>query len=126
MKKENNNKGNNNLAMELGIAAVAAAAAGAYFLYGSTKGISRRKVLKSWMVKMKGEVMEEIENMKDLSEDLYNSSIDKISEKYAQIQNIDRDELSNTVKRLKGHWKDIKKIADKTTKKKTIKAKTTK
>ena len=105
MKKVNKN----NLAMELGIAAMAATVAGAYYLYGSTKGPARRKTLRSWTVKMKGEVMEEIENMKVLSEDLYNSAINKISNKYSQLKNIDQKELQTVAKQLKGHWKDIKK-----------------
>ncbi len=121
MKKQNNN----NLAIELGVAAVAAAAAGAYYLYGSAKGPARRKALKGWMVRMKGEIMEEMESMKEVSEELYNATIDKISEKYAQLQNIDPEELTATVKRLKSHWKDIKKITEgknNTKKRKAIKA----
>ncbi len=97
------------IAIGLGIAA--AAAAGAYFLYGSSKGPARRQALKSWMVKMKGEVMEEVEKMETLSEELYYAAIDKIKEKYASMKDIDEEELSAIVKRLKGHWKDIKKEA---------------
>jgi ElaB/YqjD/DUF883 family membrane-anchored ribosome-binding protein len=117
--------GGHGVAVGLGLAAVAAAAAGAYFLYGSAKGPARRKALKSWMVKMKGEVMEEVEKMQDMTEELYHSAVDKVSAKYAEMKNIDAAELQATVKRLKGHWKDIKKEAEKTVKAeaKKIKAK---
>ncbi len=97
------------IALGLGAAAIAAAAAGAYFLYGSTKGPARRKALKSWTVKMKGEVMEQVEKIKDLSEETYHSAIDTVAKKYSKIKKIDTEELKDTVKRLKGHWKDIKK-----------------
>jgi hypothetical protein len=100
---------NHTVAIEIGVAALAAAAAGAYFLYGSTKGPARRKALKSWTVKMKGDVMAEVENLKEISEDSYYSAIDKVSKKYEALKNIDTSELADTVKRLKGHWKDIKK-----------------
>ena len=110
MKKDKSQEsGGNGIALGLGVAAVAAAAAGAYFLYGSAKGPARRKALKSWIVKMKGEVMEEVEKMQNLSEELYHAAIDKISAKYAEMKNIDVAELEAVVKRLKGHWKDIKK-----------------
>ena len=97
------------VALGLGVATLAATVAGAYFLYGSSKGPARRRALKTWTVKMKGEVMEEIENMKELSEVGYHTVIDKVSKKYEALQNIDQKELQTTVKRLKGHWKDIKK-----------------
>lgn len=100
---------NHTVAIEIGVAALAAAAAGAYFLYGSTKGPARRRALKSWMVKMKGDVMDEVENLKEISEESYYSAIDKVSKKYQALKNIDPKELESTIKRLKGHWKDIKK-----------------
>lgn len=109
-----------------GIAALAAAAAGAYFLYGSTKGPARRKALKGWMVKMKGEVMEEVEKMQDVSEDVYNAAVEKISEKYKQVQDVDSAELTALVQSLKGHWKDIKKDAEKSLKAATAPKKTRK
>lgn len=101
----------------IGIAGAIAAAAGAYFLYGSTKGPARRKVVRTWIVKMKGDVMEEVENMKELSEDSYHEAIDKIAEKYSKIKDINTKELATTIKQLKSHWKDIKKEANKVVKK---------
>lgn len=126
MKKEMPKEaGNHKIALGVGIAAAVATAAGAYFLYGSSKGPARRKVLKTWVVKMKGDIMEEVEKMQDISEEVYHSAVDKISAKYAQIKNIDAEELASVVKRLKGHWKDIKKEAEATIKKgvKIVKAK---
>jgi hypothetical protein len=121
MNKNNNNE-NHGMAVGLGVAALAAAAAGAYFLYGSTKGPARRKALKTWMVNMKGEVMGEIEKMKDLSEEVYYAAVDRIALKYQEAKDVDGAELQAVVKRLKGHWKDIKKDAEMSLKK-TIKKK---
>ena len=122
-KNKSNESGGHGVAISMGIAALAATAAGAYFLYGSAKGPARRKALKSWTVKMKGEVMEKVEDMKELSEEAYHSAIDAISEKYSQIKDIDQAELQAVVKRLKGHWKDIKKEAEKAVKSEVKKAK---
>lgn len=104
-----NKKESHGAAIGLGVAAIAAAAAGAYFLYGSTKGPTRRKAIKSWTLKMKGEIMDEVEKLKDVSEESYHTAIDKVSKKYAVMKNIDPEEFKSTVKLLKGHWKDIKK-----------------
>jgi ElaB/YqjD/DUF883 family membrane-anchored ribosome-binding protein len=118
MKKVNNKEsGGHKIALGVGIATVVAAAAGAYFLYGSTKGPARRKAIKTWAIKMKTEVMEEVEKMQDLSEDVYHSAIDRVSNKYAEMKGMDVKELETTVKQLKGHWKDIKKEAEKALKK---------
>lgn len=105
------------MALGVGVATAIAAAAGAYFLYGSTKGPARRKAIKTWTVKMKAEVMEEVEKMQDLSEEIYHTAVDKISKKYAEVKGVDSKELGATVKQLKGHWKDIKKEAEKAIKK---------
>ena len=118
MKKVNiKESGNHKIALGVGIATAVAAAAGAYFLYGSTKGPARRKAIKTWMIKMKAEVMEEVESMQELSEELYHNAIDKVSKRYAEMKGIDVKELETTVKQLKGHWKDIKKEAEKAIKK---------
>jgi ElaB/YqjD/DUF883 family membrane-anchored ribosome-binding protein len=118
MKKVNiKEAGGHKMALGVGIAAAVAAAAGAYFLYGSAKGPARRKAIKTWSIKMKAEVMEEVEKMQDISEEVYHSAIDKVSKKYADMKGIDVKELETTVKQLKGHWKDIKKEAEKAIKK---------
>ncbi len=91
----------------LGIAALAAAVAGAYYLYGSDKSAKNRKHVKSWMLKMKADVMDEVENIKDLSQTAYDKVIDQVSEKYAKIKDVDTDELKALAVRMKSHWKEI-------------------
>jgi hypothetical protein len=100
-------------AIGLGIAALAATAAGAYYLYGSTKGKAHLRAVKSWMLKAKADVMDEIGKMKEVNEDAYNEAIAKVAKKYEDIKGMDRAELVELVSRLQGHWKDIKREIEK-------------
>lgn len=92
-----------------GIAALAATVAGTYYLYGTEKGKKNRKTMKSWMLKMKADVMDEIEQLKDLNEEMYTAAVAKIADKYKQIKDIDPAEVMALAKRMQEHWKDIKK-----------------
>jgi|SRR3989344_663393 len=97
--------------IEIGIgvaAVVAAAAAGAYFLYGKN-GAKHRKQLKSWMVKMKAEVMEGIEKLKTVNQAAYNAVVDEAAKRYAKIKNVSPKELAALAKEMKGHWRKISK-----------------
>lgn len=94
----------------MGVAAVAvAAAAGGYFLYGKD-GAKNRKKVKGWMLKAKGEVLEKVEKLKEVTEDEYQNIIDTVAAKYAAIKSIDPAEVMAMQKELKAHWKNIKKV----------------
>ncbi len=108
-KKSQVHKSSHTFAISAGIAALAATAAGAYYLYGTDKGKKNRKAMKSWMLKMKADVMDEIEQFKDLNEEMYTAAVTKIANKYKQIKDIDPAEVMVLAKRMQGHWKDIKK-----------------
>jgi hypothetical protein len=88
-------------------AAAAAAAAGAYFLYGKN-GAKNRRAVKGWMLKAKGEVLDQMEKGKELTEDAYHKIIDRVAQKYQAAKNIDRSELDQMAKELKGHWVSIR------------------
>jgi hypothetical protein len=90
----------------LGFAALAAA--GAYFLFGTKAGAKKRRQLKGWTLKMKGEVLERVENMREVTEDKYNQVIDEVKAHYAGLKNINRDELDEVVDDLKLHWESVK------------------
>jgi hypothetical protein len=111
------------IAIGAGIAAVAAAAAGTYFLYGTKKGAKARKQIKGWTLKAKGEILERMESMKDISEESYKKVIDEVGAKYKAVKNIDGKDLEAFAKELKAHWKDIKKEIEKKTKPTKRKAK---
>jgi hypothetical protein len=109
------------------LAAAAATAAGAYFLYGKN-GAKNRKKVKGWILKAKSEVLQEMEHMKSMNEDTYHKTIDAMAGRYKILKNIDQKDLNNLVKELKSHWKHIKKdlsvrVAKATKSKKTSKKK---
>ncbi len=74
---------------------------------------------------MKGEVLERMEQLKDLSEETYDKVIDEVSLQYSKLQNVDTSELQALTKDLKRHWKNIKRdiLTPKTNKKAPAKKK---
>lgn len=108
------------VAVGAGLAAVAAFAAAGYFLYGKD-GAKNRKKVRGWMLKAKGEVLEGVEKLKEVTEEQYAAIVDKVSAKYAGLKNIDSKELEAMVRELRGHWKNIKRSITPAPKKKTKK-----
>lgn len=108
---------NHNVVKVLGIGAIAAAAAGAYFLYGTKEGAKKRTAIKGWMLKAKGEVLEKLEGLKDVSEENYNTILESVLNKYSSLKNIDKSDVDELVIDLKKHWKNIKKHLNEPTKK---------
>jgi gas vesicle protein len=92
-------------------AGVAVLSAAAYVLFGP-QGKKNRKVIHGWAVKMKGEIIEEFENAKELTESNYYDIIDRAQARYAKFKNVDKEELALLIKDIKRHWKAIKKDAD--------------
>lgn len=115
-----NKKTKTNVAVGVGLAAIAALAAGGYFLYGKD-GAKNRKKIRSWMLKAKGEVLEGVEKMKNVSEAEYNTVVEKVASKYKAFKNVDPREFEDMVRELRGHWKNIKKSITATPKKKAAK-----
>lgn len=91
-----------------GLAALAAAAAGAYFLYGSKDAKKNRRKVKSWMLKMKAEVMDKIEEAQDLTEDKYHDIVETVAAKYRVLKDVDTKEVSDLADRMRAHWADIR------------------
>ena len=93
----------------VGIAAVVAGIAGAHFLDSAKK----RKKLKGWMLKMKGEALERIENLREATEPAYHKAIDQAAKQYISLKHIDQKELAAVTKELKNHWKSINRQIEK-------------
>ena len=87
-------------------AAVAALAAGAYFFFGP-KGKAHQKHAKAWAIKMKGEVVERLENAKDVTESTYNDIVDSVANRYGKSSKVAVAEVQALAKDLKKHWKAI-------------------
>ena len=91
----------------VGVAAgVAAIAAAGYFLFGPN-GKNNRKVIKGWTVKMKGEVLEKIEKLKEITPEMYDAIIDEVSAKYAKLKHVNQEEIAMVTADLKKYWKVI-------------------
>ncbi|HVT75006.1 MAG TPA: hypothetical protein VHD69_01125 [Candidatus Paceibacterota bacterium] len=95
-----------------GIAGLSAAAVGAYYLYGHEEAGKNRAKVKSWMLKAKGEVIDELENVRNVTESAYVSAVDTIAKKYRQIKSIDEAELAEFITEMKDHWNGIKRTFD--------------
>lgn len=87
---------------------VAAAAAVGYFLYGP-KGAKNRKKIKGWMLKMKGEVLEKVESLKEVNKEAYEKIVDQVGDKYKKLKDISDEEVEALSKKLKSHWSGIQK-----------------
>lgn len=88
-----------------GIAALTTAAV-AYFLTGPN-GKKNRTRLKGWMIKMKGEIVEKLENVKEITEPIFNKIVDEVARKYKKIKNIDAGDLEQAIEEIKSHWKSL-------------------
>lgn len=100
-------KKNSNFAANVGLAIVAAA--GAYFLYGTKAGAAQRKKIRGWTLKAKGEVLERLEQLREINETAYQDIVDKVTSRYQTMKNIDSQELQAFVQDLKSSWQHIQK-----------------
>ncbi len=101
MKK--NNTSNAGKVIAIGAGMVALAAAGYFFL--GPNGKKNQKAARGWMIKMKGEVVEKIEKVKDVTEDTYHNIVDTVAKSY--VASGGKDEVAKLAKELKSHWKSI-------------------
>lgn len=90
------------------VAGVAALSAAAYVLFGPDAK-KNRKMIKGWAVKMKGEMIEKLEEAKEITEPIYNKIVDDVSSKYLKAKNVDQKELQALVADVKKHWKAMSK-----------------
>lgn len=95
--------------MGIGIVTLLGTVAGAYFLYGSKNALKNRRRVKAWSLKARGEIMEKMEGISEVSEKVYHKIIQEVSDKYKALKNINENEVSEFTKELKGHWKNIAK-----------------
>lgn len=99
----------NKTAVGAGLAAVAAAVAGTYFLYGSKNAPKHRKQVKAWSLKARGEILEQLEKFSKVDEATYHKVIKDVAGKYKTLKRIDAKDVVEFAEELKDHWKDIAK-----------------
>jgi hypothetical protein len=95
----------------VGLTAAAVAAAGAYFLYGSKSAAKNRKAVKSWMLKAKAEVLEKLEDAKEMSQEEYEELIKAVAGTYAELKSASRPEIKQFKEEMLEHWRAIERVA---------------
>lgn len=90
-----------------GAAALIAAAAGAYFLYGTDQGAKTRKQIKGWSLKAKGEVLEQLEGLTEVSEAAYGEIVKKVVAEYQKAKKLDAADVADFVSEMAGYWKQM-------------------
>ena len=89
-----------------GIGLAALAAAGSYFLSGK-RGAKNRAALEDWALRMKGEVLEKMKDLKVVDEEIYNELVEETAERYGRREKISAAELKGIIGELKNAWTHI-------------------
>jgi gas vesicle protein len=87
-------------------AGLVAIAAASYYFFGPD-GKDRRTKMKGWMIRMKGEVIEKIEDAKELTEPIYRDIIDSVVAASIATARASKEEVMEFADRLKSQWNDI-------------------
>ncbi len=66
------------------VALTAIAAAATYFLTGK-RGQENREKISAWTLKMKGEVLQEMKKMKEMSNEGYVEAVDEVVARYGKL-----------------------------------------
>lgn len=90
------------LAVGAGVAAIAAAAVGTYFLTG--KHAKNRKKLAKWAGQMQADVAKEVSKASKVTRANYNKVVDQVAKNYKGIKSVSAPELNALVSDLKKHW----------------------
>ena len=99
------------ISVGVGLTAAAVAAAGTYFLYGSKGAAKNRKAVKSWALKAKAEVLEKLEQAKEMSQAEYEQLIDTVGGAYLGLKEASKVDVSGFKKEMKEYWSKIEKSA---------------
>ena len=101
-------KKNNSNAVQLTIlgTTLAGLVAGAYFFLGP-KGKKHQRHAKAWAIKMKGDVVEKLEQASEITEPVYHEIINSVSKDYEKGMKAGRAEIDELATDLKKHWKTI-------------------
>ena len=86
-----------------GIGLAALTAVGTYFMYGKRGAENRRKIA-GWMLKMKGEVLEKVEELKEVNKEAYFKMVDETATRYYRLERVGASELKHLTEELKGAW----------------------
>lgn len=117
MKKDMNKKGisaGGVVAIGAGVAALAAAS---YYFFGP-EGKKNQKKMKGWMIKMKGDIVDKMEDAQDMTEAAYHAIVDSVSSAYQKSSKVAASDVADYVTILKKQWRGISGTLKKPAKKK--------
>ncbi|HSE56606.1 MAG TPA: hypothetical protein VLB02_00780 [Candidatus Paceibacterota bacterium] len=97
-------------------AGVAAVGAISYYFFGP-HGKKHRKQFTGWMIRMKGEVIEKIEKVSEVTEQVYHKIIDSVAAAYVKSGRASEAQVRMYADELKKQWKNIAGSAKKHAKK---------
>ena len=86
--------------------ASAAALAAGYFFFGPD-GKKNQKQAKAWAIKMKGEIVEKLENAKEVAQPAYHDIVDIVGKEFKKAKKASQPEIDALAADLKKHWKVI-------------------
>ncbi len=95
------------LGIGVGLTTAAVAAAGAYFLYGAKDAPENRKKVKSGILRAKAEVLESLENAKEITEAEFHDLVDGVVETYSTVQNLSKKDLKEFKAEMMENWEDL-------------------
>jgi hypothetical protein len=87
-------------------ASLAALAATAYFFLGPD-GKKHQRHTKAWVIKMKAEIIEKLEQAREVSQPMYDEIIDSVAAEYTKAMSANHEEIRQIANDLKNHWKTI-------------------
>jgi hypothetical protein len=114
MAQQRSNGGKRNaraIGIGAGIAALAAGAAAAYFLYGPN-GAKNRKKVKTWMVQARADVLSRMEKLKEVNREAYDNIVETVAKQYQAAKKLDTKDVAQFTRELKNYWHDIQRQMD--------------
>lgn len=92
--------------LEAGLGLAALTALGTYLLYGKN-GEKNRQLVRGWMLKAKGEVLEKAEEIKEINQEEYYKIVEEVTERYSRVGKVGKEELDHLKQDLKEAWQHI-------------------
>lgn len=89
------------------VTAASVAALGAYLLYGRN-GLRRRHKIRGWMLRMRADILDQLEGIRDLTQERYNQVVDQVADKYGRAEKIGHREMERINDELKRAWHEVR------------------
>lgn len=88
------------------------AALGITYLIKKKMSPGQKLKAKGRMLKMRGEIMDKMENVKDVSVEAYDEVVDAVAEKFEDLKNVDKEDLEKFADKLKRKWRWLQKFKE--------------